>query len=198
MLPAVDKLSAREKAGFLVAGLFMLALVMDWAIVQPVLGKLKILNLKINMESIRLEYNLRIKDMEPDVEREYGEISGLINASISPDETINELKGEIDELARMNGIELGSIDHREPQKVPFCEKICEEYTVEIGRFEAKQSNLIKFLNNLKNKPGLLRVVKLSIAPSKSADSVTGSMLITKIVKTADTDSPTPQAGDKNI
>ena len=60
--------------------------------------------------------------------------------------------------------------------------INEEYIVEIGSFQAKMTDLVRFLHEIRMAPGLMSISKLTVTPEKDKrGSVRGSVVITKIM-----------------
>ncbi|MBN2302486.1 MAG: hypothetical protein JXN60_08225, partial [Lentisphaerae bacterium] len=112
-------------------------------------------------------------------EADYRTASGRIGVATRKSEEIDKMKGQIDELAERAGISLDAIDHRPPNEALFYD----EYFVEIGKFETDMQNLLKFFESIENlaAPGMMRVSKLNITPSKTKGAVRGSMVISKLM-----------------
>ena len=108
------------------------------------------------------------------ISKEYKNIKDFLEKAPSSDEAINDMKGEIDELARRAGVMIDSMKHREPQKLDFYE----QYFLEIGKFRSDMKSLLKFLHELQISSGMLRVLKLNLTPDKG-NAIKGSILITK-------------------
>ncbi|MFC1498967.1 hypothetical protein ACFLS1_10940 [Verrucomicrobiota bacterium] len=188
----LDKISVREKLGFSIAGLFLFALLMDHLILQPVARKLGSMKTEIRNKNLEFRYNSDMIEIEADVTRQYQEIDKFITISHSDDETINEMKGEIDDLVKIAGMQYNSMNDREPhapKERP--DSNCKEFFVEIGGFEAKTEDLITFLYKIREQPMLLRVVNLKIS-QKEKGSVKGNMLIAKLMRSPDPELTTPR------
>jgi len=87
------------------------------------------------------------------------------------------MKGQIDELSRQSGVNLASWEEGAPGKALSCD----EYSVAVREFEARESDLLDFLHELRVSPGLLRVDDLKFSPDKEKGVIKGSMLITKVM-----------------
>ncbi len=176
----LQKLSGREKACFILAVVFILAYVGDQLVVSRVLSHFKNLSLETEKQKIYLEYNLDVLQHEVEVAAEYEKVKdrfGEVSASSKPTEA---LTGQIHELARQTGLTIVSCEQREPRRGEFCY----EFSVELKQFKAETDQLLKFLYELRAAPGMLRVVKLSLAPASSvagaqSKGVQGSMIVTK-------------------
>ena len=181
ILDKLDKLGIREKVGLVLAMVFLAALVIDRVIVRAMAERCRELEVKIRTLEGNVIENRGIVGLRDDVVKDYESIKGTLGQVVSADETIADLKGEIDDLARRHRIELQSMSHQEP--VPAGS--CEQYAVVVGNFESEFRNLVGFLSETTESPGMLRVNKLSVSPGKARDWVKGSMLITKVLVAAE-------------
>jgi hypothetical protein len=181
------KLSYREKAGIALATLAFFIVLLDHFVVGAVVEASRRFDQDAASELKRLAYSRAVLATEADVRSEYDGISGLLSRSSSPAEAVADLKGEIDEMARRTGLVLAAMEHREPKHAGAYDV----YTVEIGKFESDMKSLIRFLYEVQNSAGLLRVSKLSLTPGTAADQVKGSVLITKVMLQAPASTPGP-------
>jgi hypothetical protein len=184
----LDKLGAREKVGLAVAFLCLALVLLDNVVVRPVLRRLQDLDVQIHDEQKGLRDNRRILQWEPSVSAAYERISGMLARTSSEASQSDEMKGEVDALARQAGVAIVSMKDRELQKQEFVE----EYAVEIDEFEADITALLSFLHEIQKSPGMLRVVRLNVTPGKSRTTVKGSMLITKAMVASEGASPEPR------
>lgn len=172
----LQKLSGREKTSLIVALVFIFAAAIDQLVVSPVLAHFKELARDTDKQKVYLEYNLQVLQHEKDVSAEYQKVKDRFGEVTSPSKAIDEMKGQIHELARQTGVTVISSEHREPRRGEFCD----EYGVELKQFKAGMSELLSFLYSLRAAPGMLRVVKLSLGPAGAqAKGIQGSMIITK-------------------
>ena len=115
--------------------------------------------------------------MEAETAREYEQVRQRVGVAASPAEATAEFKGAIDALARQTGISILKMDHRKPVEMAAVEEFC----VDIGNFEGDIKNAVRFLQETRQAPGLLRVVKLSLVPGGSKDMVKGALSVTKLM-----------------
>lgn len=171
----LDRLSAREKIWLLVSVLCIFAWVVDSRVVEPVVRGLKQLGMEIKEEKRNLAIDMAVLSRSRSVLTEYEGIRKALGESSPLVGT--EMKDEISELARQNGVDLPSMEDRAAIKKDFYA----EYVVEIGKFETDIKNLLGFLHAVQTSPGMLRVMKLSLTPAKVTGHVKGAMVITKLV-----------------
>lgn len=169
------KLGPRERFALGVALLCAVALLLDFLVVRPVTGMLDSLDTVIVQEEAALAYARSVVQWEDEVAAEYGQISGRLGQAGSTAETIDAIKGEIDELSRGVDLTINSMSHRDPVQTGFIEN----YSIELGEFEAEVGALLRFVDAVRRSPGMLRVERLNIVPNRSATSARGSMLISK-------------------
>jgi len=177
ILDKLVKLAPREKIGIAIALVIVMGVFVDRLAVRPVVGRISELQAGITGESDKLEYSLRVLAMKDDVEKEYDRVIKLIHVASSSAEAIDAMKGQIDELSRQSGVNLASWEEGAPGKALSCD----EYSVAVREFEARESDLLDFLHELRVSPGLLRVDDLKFSPDKEKGVIKGSMLITKVM-----------------
>lgn len=171
----LDRLSAREKIGLLVSVICLFAWVADNRVVEPMVRRMKQLGMEVKEEKSNLAIDMAVLSHSQSALTEYEGIRKALGESSPLVGT--EMKDEISELARQNGVELPSMEDREAIKKDFCA----EYVVQIAKFETDIKSLLGFLNAVQTSPGMLRVMRLSLAPAQVAGHVKGSMVITKLV-----------------
>jgi len=179
MFTWLDKLGVRERMALFVATLCVMALLLDYLVVRPVIGKLDGLNLEIESETAQLAYNMRVLQWRDTILKQYEEVSGLVGTATSSAEEADALAAEVDAMARQTRVELPSMGSLTPRKTD----VYEEYLVEVRDFEAGMAALLAFLYESVQRPGLLRVSKLTVTPDRAGDRLRGSMLITKVMLT---------------
>lgn len=175
-----DKLSGlgvREKVGLSVAVLFVVGLLLDRLVIRSVVNRLGVLDARIEAEEQDLRYTLSVAQHEPAVAETYQALVAALGASQPPPEAIAAMKAALDDMARRTGVVLISLEHREPRQ----DELCENCSVEIASFEAGVSNLVSFLHAVQNAPGMLRVVRLDLAPGKAENTAKGSMVVTRMM-----------------
>lgn len=171
----IERLSLREKIGMLAAVTAIFIAIVNGFVVGRIVSRLAELDSSIRKERQSLAINhARIRNK---VTAEYDSILRLLGRTSSPEETMNSMKDTVTEIAKKTGIDLPSMEDKDPAK----KDNYEEYAVEVSKFETDIQTLLKFLAEIQNSTDMLRVTKLSIAPGKDGVSVKGSMLITKMM-----------------
>ena len=179
----IEKLGWRERVGLLLAVVFLFALFVERVVVRSVADRCRAIDREVVMQEAAL-LGYRGSLMEKDaIAKDYERAGSQLSRMASSDETIADFKGQIDDVARRTGLSLVAMEHRTPEMDK--QKGWTEYTVVVGSFEADLKSLLAFLNELDEVPGLLRVVKLTVAPGKTKNSVKGSLQITKLMLPAD-------------
>jgi cell division protein FtsL len=177
----LDRLGKRERVLLLVMLLVFAGVAVDWLLVRPMARRLAVLDAGIRAEESRLAYQDRVLEAREAVRLRYDAARGLVGVAASQAAAIDDLKGEIDDLARRHNIVLQAMDHRESKP----EGASQEFWVEIGKCEAAVGDMVGFLCALRDSPGLLRVDRLTLGSAGSTDRVKGSMLISKMMLLAE-------------
>ena len=172
------RIGRRIGAGVLAAVLLVavLAVVGSFA-VRPIVSTIEALHTRIEAETRELAHSREELRQEGDLAREYEQTRQRVGVAASPAEAIAEFKGQIDALARQTGVAILKMDHRDPVDTD----VTRELYVNVGTFEADFNNAIRFLDQIWQAPGVLRVVKLSLSPGGGRNMVKGSMLVTKLM-----------------
>ncbi|MGQ9660810.1 MAG: hypothetical protein ACUVWX_00550 [Kiritimatiellia bacterium] len=175
------RLGVREKVGVALAAVFVVGLIADRGIVRPVRKGFLRLDTEIHSEKAARDLAIQVAEQEQTLAGEFEKVRGLLEQAKNRSEALDGLKAQISKLEAESGLSILSMEERESREA----RASGFYTVlavEIGRFEARVQDLVKFLVGLQNEPGLLRVTNLSISPVRGAvGQVRGSMLITKVV-----------------
>jgi len=171
----LDRLRPREKLGLLIAVLCIFALLADHLVVAAVVKKMRQIDDETKTAKKMLVYNIGV--LERGVPKDYDGIGNVLEKSGSSGEIINEMKDEIYDIAHKTGVELPSMEGRDPVKKDFYEV----YPVEIGKFDTTMENLINFLHALHTSPSMLIVSRLSISSSKESNQNKVTMLVTKLI-----------------
>lgn len=189
ILAKLDKLSTREKV-FLVAAIFaILAVFVDYFVVQNLAKTISASHLDIVDKSEELRASNKTLELRPMVQADYEAACAQIGIATRRSETIEKMKSEVDEIVEQSGIAVDSDHHQPPREQQGGEVFYEEYIVEIRSFEAGMQELLSFLRLIEvvEEPGMLRVSKLVLSPSKGKESVKGSMVITKVMTPAESE-----------
>lgn len=173
-----DRLSTREKFGLTLAAVFVFVALMRWVVAAPVLGVIQGMDDKIVELRSKLSVDASYVQQEPTIRAEYQKVKDLLGQTSSDAKAIDEMKGEIDDLARKHKVDVPSMEGREPRKKSY---YYTEYFVEISSFESDTKDLLEFLKSVQDAPGMMRVVRLSVGPTRSATRVKGMMLLAKIM-----------------
>jgi len=165
----------------MLAGLVLIALLVDRLVVRSVLSRSQELSAEIEVQGGDVVFNHGVLEGKEEAESEYKRLVGLMDEVESDAEAIDQMKDVIDRLARAAEVSLNSWEERLPQK----HGLYDQHVVAIREFLCTEGALLQFLHDIKAEPGLLRVDELQISPVKGAGLMQGSMLITKVVRSAD-------------
>lgn len=172
---ALDRIAPRERVLLLAMVAICAMLLIDFILIRPIGRRMAKMEAEISLKQERAKEQAVVLASEGAVARDYESVRGVIGVAASPAAAIDEMKGEIDEIARTNGVVLLSMDHREGTRTAACQ----EFLVEIGKCEAGYQDLLKFLCAIQDSRGLLRVERFSLAPAGTGDRVKGTILISK-------------------
>lgn len=176
----MQNLGAREKMLMGAAAVAMLLLLMEYGVRVPASVTCADLQMRIENTDRELEVNRSYLRKKKEVRNEYNAIRGLLAKATLATEDIDAFKGEIDELLSRTQLTYNTMSHQEPHLMAGSE-FCDEYLVDISRFETQMSKLLVFLHELRKTPGMLRIKKMTIKPVKGTDKITGSMIISKVM-----------------
>lgn len=171
----LDALKPREKAGLLIALCVVFLVVMDRMVVSPLLSRCDELQSAITLAEMELAHQRQVLASGPEIEQAFRAVENLIGATGSDTEMVDAMKGQMDELAHAAGLEIVSMQHRDPEKRVYVQ----EYIVDIGRFDGNMPALLQFLYDLWNAPGLLRARSVNAALSRDGSKVEGALRVTK-------------------
>ena len=177
LLDKLDKLSPREKMMLALMTIFVFSALMDRFVVSSIISRLEKMDSAIEQSRDERDYALRLLAREKDAEIDYGKISNAIIKAASPAEAITDMKAELYDAAKKTGLVINAMDQREARPKSFFD----EYVVEITKFDAEMKDLMGFIYRIDSSPGMTKVVRLNIIPGKTKNSVTGSMLLTKVM-----------------
>ncbi len=196
----LDKLGPRERVGLGLALAFVLVLLVDRLVVGWVSERVRDIEAQAETDAKELSYNNSVLRAKGPIEAEYGRIEASLATRLSDSEAIDEIKGEIDDLARDSGVELVSMEHRGPVVNPGYT----EYVIEIRKLEAPMEGLLNFLHRIWMSPGMMRVRKVTVGPGAGPDRVEGTVVISKLLvpvgrpaepaAATDTDAAEPEQG----
>jgi|GEM_PF-1439924 len=177
LLDKLDKLAPREKM-FLVLGIvFTIGYLMDQFVVRSFVRRLKNVDVQIEQARVIRNDSAFLLAREKDLKAEYEQIGRFITKAVSPSEAIAAMKGELYEAGKKSGVKIQAMEQRETRsKISI-----DEYVVEITKFEAESRDLMTFIYGIETSPGLTRIVKMNITPGKTRNSVTGSILLAKVI-----------------
>lgn len=180
MIKIKSLLPVDRQSWLLVAGVAGVALMGALLALGPVRREFKLLRVDVVEQERLLAHQLGVLAPKPYsvVTNEYARYGALIKMRGSSDEENSKMLSEVDRLAGESKIALLATKPRDTKK----ERDTESYTVEI-EVETSLSQLMGFLYALETSSQLLRVDKLILDAkgAKSADSIHGTMLISKVV-----------------
>lgn len=173
----LQKLGAREKKWLALLALVLAVLAIDGLVVSPLLARLRDFDAQFATLEGQVALDRSILLQEPAVSRAFASVASYIESDTKPSEAIDRLKAEVDDLARQVGLVITSMEQREPRRSEYYDL----YVVEIGSFEGEIPQLVRFLRDIGEKPGMLRIVKLNFESAPDGARVRGSMLISKAI-----------------
>lgn len=189
MLDKLDKLSGREKGALAIMLVFVLAALANWFVVRPLMESIAECDRNIENEKRNVAVARACEARMESVGTRYGAVQVLLGRATAT--ALNDMRGEIDRLAREHFVEVPTMQNRDPVRSPSCT----EYAVELTGIGCTASNLLGFINAMESSPGMLRVSKMVLNPGKDDKGVTvkGSMTITKVLIAPDEEAaPEPQ------
>jgi hypothetical protein len=188
-LGKLDRLSGREKAALFVALLLVFAAATDNFAVRRIVNTLRGLDEQTDAARKTLAYRFEELRWEAAVAQRYAQIREQLGVAPSSAQAIADMKGQIDTLARQDAVSIQKMDHREPKPGEGFE----EFTVDVGAFESDVKSMLRFIQDVRQAPGLMRIVSLDIKPGAGKDLVKGSMSISKLMLKESPAAETPAA-----
>lgn len=176
ILDKLAKLGPREKIGVAVAGLIVLALLMDRLVVATVLGVCREIDTAIVEEEANLAGVKKVLQHREQVVDAYRDVSEAMGETAPAGEIMDVIREAVDQIAARTGVQLLSTEQREPRTSDYFE----EHILE-SRFEADMNSLLSFLYELRQSPAMLRVTQLALSPDKATDLIQGSVVVSKVV-----------------
>ena len=173
----LDKLAWREKAGLAIAFFLLFCCLMDQFVIKSVVRKMNLMDTRIQQAREEQSDARCLMMREKELKAEYGRVSTALAKAVSPAEAVAAMKGEISEAAKQAGLVINAMDQREARPKTYCD----EFVVEVSKFDADINSLMSFLYRVETSPGMMRVAKLNMTPGKTQNSVTGSILLAKIM-----------------
>jgi hypothetical protein len=180
MLGKLSQLPPREQIGLGLACALVLCFVADQVVVKPVSKILDDRDADIEVLEKEIAQDKELLRYEDSVKVQYEQVKNLIGVSGPEQETIEQFKSDIDEMALRNGLSLKSMQHLTPEPTDFLVT----YFVDIGDFEADVLSLINFLYEVQMAPGMLRMQNLSLTSQEESSTVKGSLVISKVMTLA--------------
>jgi hypothetical protein len=181
ILDKLDRLSQREKIGLLCAIVFLFGFLIDQFAVRSIVRKLKQMDVRIAEARDTLNNYRKQLARENELKVEYDTISSMVVKSASPSEAVAGMKAEIYDAAKQTSVTVNSMEQRETKSEDFCDT----YSVEVTKFDAEMRSLISFLYKIGSSAGMMKVTRVNISPDtrpgKTRTSVTGSILLTKVM-----------------
>ena len=172
-----SKLSKKERVGLIVAGIIVVAVLIDRLVVNPAGIKLKHVEQQITLSEKKLSLDLRNILNKDFIESEYKKHKNFVKkSSVSDEENISNMLAEIESLARTAGVTLVDIKPQVAKQIDFYKEYAVEVTIE-GPIE----QIVIFLHKLNNTAQLFRAVKLRLGmKQKELLAVRATMLVTHI------------------
>jgi hypothetical protein len=181
MFGRLAQLPQREQIGLGVACSALLLFVSDQVVIKPVTKELRRMNVEIEVAEKQLNQNRNILQYDSSVEAQYQQVENLIGVSVAEQESIEEFKSSLDEMALQNAISLKSMQHLAPETTDFLVT----FFIEISEFEAETLSMINFLHDIETAPGMMRLQRISITSQDETTKVKGSLVISKVMTRAE-------------
>jgi Tfp pilus assembly protein PilO len=172
-----SKLSKKEKAGLIAAGVIIMAVFIDKLALSPLGAKLQRMGREIALSEKKLSHDLRNIHNKDFIESEYKKYKNFVKkSSASDEENVSNILAEIEGLTRTAGVNLVDIKPQASKQVDFYKEYAMEVTI-----EGSMEEIVAFLHKLNSSPQLLRAVKLHLGVrQKESSAVRASMLVTNI------------------
>lgn len=161
-LPALDKLSGRERK-ILYVVIALLVFVFGYhAVWNPMMAKFSEMDDEIFAMQMRLRKAktfLRQKDQVTESSKKFANLEQMDAGS--DEEEIARLLNFIEQTARKNGVSLSDV---KPQPVRS-DKVTKQYTVELNA-EASLASVTDFVYELEHSPQMLRLERVTMTPKE--------------------------------
>jgi hypothetical protein len=177
IIDRIRELPLRERIGLIVACLTVAALSIDRLVITPVTARALALDSEIEQLETQVVHNRRVMGIADDVAASYVLAGDMLGASGPASETSEQLKADLDVFAASRGVSIKSMRDFEPAESEYLVT----YQIEVSEFEAAIVDLLRFLQDLQDAPGMIRVQKLSLANNDTDQIVKGSFLVTKVM-----------------
>jgi len=177
-----SKLQKKEKILVIVASVFILMLLMDLAVVGPVLAQLKILDAEIAAKIDAIQKNSRVLSFKESILNEYGQYQNYLDSGEkSQEEIIAALLREVESIAASLSIIITNIQPGDVEGNP----VMQEYLTTL-ECNGKLKNVLEFMQALEESDFLFRITQYTLEPkSKNSDVVTAALQMSRIFITAD-------------
>lgn len=176
-----DSLNTREKILLFAAGFIVLMSIFQWLLVLPFLRKAKDLDAAIKDMKSNVTIGQNELNKQKIVENEYKKIKHLLGRSLSDAEAINDMKGQVEDIAQKAGLKFGPAMQRDITK----EEAWREYRVELPKVESEvgfnMTSLIDFVYRIQESDAMFRVEKINLSPDQGSRQLKGSIIISKIM-----------------
>ncbi|MCX5678722.1 MAG: type 4a pilus biogenesis protein PilO [Candidatus Omnitrophica bacterium] len=171
------KLSKKEKIGLMAAIVVIALMLIDRLVISPIGNRIQRIDQEIKFSEKKLSRDLRNMNNKDIIEREYKKYKNYVKkSSVSDEEDVANILGEIEGLARSSSVSLVDIKPQAPKRADFYK----EYAIEV-EVEGSMEQVITFLHDLNSSAQLLRAVKLRIGlKDKELSAIKASLLVTKI------------------
>lgn len=178
MLDRLGKLKGWGHVVLVLVAVLILVATIGGLAVRPIARTLADMDARIAEAEDALARNEDVLRWRDDIAAEYAAIETYLVASGSPAEEADNMAAEIDRLLRAHDIDAPQMGGLRPRE----DDAYNEFSVEIKSFESDLPNLLQFLYQCHESPGLLRLSKMTLSPSRIEDGrVQGAMLITKVM-----------------
>lgn len=184
ILDKLKDLKTKEKIALAVGLFFVFAWLVDLLVVRAISRAMVRYEQETRQARATLAYGDAVLAAKDQVVALHAKIADMLPKPASAAQAQDEMKGQVDALLAKAGIEFKSLEDRAPVKNPHHI----EYFVEVGGIDTGMANLVKLLEELhqaRTSAGMMRVVKLNLAPGKGNLKVKGSLTLSKAMLPAD-------------
>ncbi len=166
--------SSRERTVLFLAGMFLLAVLMDRVVYQPVVHRFDLLDSEVQTEENHLRKNLGYLAARERIIQEHKKYEGYFSRAGSDEEETSALLSEVESLAREADLLVANM---KPQPVTTTE-VGKRYAVEI-EIKGDMGDIIRFIYGLHQSKYLLSNPQFRLGKER-ASAIKGSLSVAKM------------------
>lgn len=185
------KLGKRERMLVAAACVAVSLVVMDRAVLGPILARMRVLDVEIEVKSQTIKRNLRVLSFWDSIVTEYAKYSSYMDSGEKTrEEIIADLLRKVESLANQKSVTIASVT---PGDVDD-NQIFQEYKTTL-ECEGQLGNVLSFMNLLEESDFLFQIKSYTLLPkSKGSEVVKCRMDMSRVIVTAEDISGEPVIG----